>query len=249
MVKGNDRFGKRGTEKCAVCRKMRRKVCNPFVFLANSQCEAVHPWAVCEYCKRHRVEHLCLKVTGFKAEPPRQLPMADDAKIPHEECLLLEYLFHELGFSRHASPTSRFSRFLRELGTLFRPAVTRSPLLRDSLLAVASFYLCRFVQLKSYLSNIRPFQSEVRDEGDLLAVYVLLSLFHACSKYLRLMYPFSRHLGGRPLHTIEGNRLINYVSSASSHLAIVLKNVDTSLTRHPQFADLDPILQYSIALL
>jgi hypothetical protein len=179
MVKGNNRFGKGGTEKCAVCRKMRRKVYNRLIFLSKGQCEAEHPWVVCEYCKRHRVEHLCLKVAGVKTEPSRQLsPIADDAKIPHEDRLLLEYLFHERGYGREVSSTSFFPRFIREFGIFFRPMVIDSPLLRNSLLVVAAIRLSRSLQLNSYLSKIPRNGSEVTKQGDFLALYILWIIFY-----------------------------------------------------------------------
>jgi hypothetical protein len=146
--------------------------------LAEGQCEAEHPWAVCEYCKKHPVKDLCLK--AGKAEPSRQLPTADDANIPHEECLLLEYLYHPRGLAQTQDKWSIvFPYFIGKLGALLGPAIGGSPVLRDSLLALACFSLSHFVQLKFYLSrlsNIKRTEFYPTSQWDLLVGAYLISL-------------------------------------------------------------------------
>jgi hypothetical protein len=98
--------------------KMAAKGNNSFIFVSENQCEYSNPWVPCKHCETHNnVQFLCLKGRGPKAlgpeaDPSRRLPTPIDAVIPHEDVLLLHYLYDKNGLETDCRDSLLFPTFL-----------------------------------------------------------------------------------------------------------------------------------------
>jgi hypothetical protein len=141
--------------------------------LTLDQCKADNPWVPCEYCQTHDVEKICVKIRGAKADPSRPPPTPIDAVIPHEEVLLLHFLYDKNGY--HKREKAILGDFFKKLGAYFGPSIPNSQSLRLRMLYLASRVLdleSAALTADSIYDKICQSKLDVANQGDYFAVYL-----------------------------------------------------------------------------
>ena len=140
-----------------------------FKFSTNvAKCQYSNPWLPCEHCLTHDINYACLKILGSKADPSRPPPTPIDAVIPHEEVLLLQFLYAENGLKEHIQVRFMLPDIFKKLGAFFGPSIPGSQGLRHFLLSVAYGFVFFPDQENPYYEKFENMSLDIRNLGDFL---------------------------------------------------------------------------------